>query len=313
MSIAAQPVETFRHQAAFYDGLDDMVEQVAPFLQCGVDSGQPVLVAELPDRVAALRDALGADADSVAFVDMEMLGRNPARIIGAWREFVTEHPEGTSLRGVGEPVWASRREVELEECRLHEALLNVAFDHGPAWDLLCPYDAAKLPAAVLEDAMRTHPVIGPDRAHDDHATYGGHPGARALFSRALSEPPPEAQQILFDEDDLGGLRGVVSRLGEHAGVPAVVVEDLVLATHEVAVNSVRHGGGAGVLRSWRALDSFVLEVGDDGVIEDMLVGREPVVDVSETGRGVWLANQLCDLVQVRSSALGTTVRIHTWL
>ncbi|MGZ4582410.1 MAG: ATP-binding protein, partial [Nocardioidaceae bacterium] len=210
-------------------------------------------------------------------------------------------------------VWASRREVELEECRLHEALLNVAFDHGPAWDLLCPYDAAKLPAAVLEDAMRTHPVIGPDRAHDDHATYGGHPGARALFSRALSEPPPEAQQILFDEDDLGGLRGVVSRLGEHAGVPAAVVEDLVLATHEVAVNSVRHGGGAGVLRSWRALDSFVLEVGDDGVIEDMLVGREPVVDVSETGRGVWLANQLCDLVQVRSSARGTTVRIHTWL
>jgi hypothetical protein len=26
-----------------------------------------------------------------------------------------------------------------------------------------------------------------------------------------------------------------------------------------------------------------------------------------------MANQLCDLVQVRSGADGTTIRIHTWL
>ena len=28
------------------------------------------------------------------------------------------------------------------------------------------------------------------------------------------------------------------------------------------------------------------------------------------GRGVWMANQLCDLVQVRSSDDGTVVRLH---
>ena len=28
------------------------------------------------------------------------------------------------------------------------------------------------------------------------------------------------------------------------------------------------------------------------------------------GRGVWLANQLCDLVQIRSGAAGTVVRLH---
>jgi hypothetical protein len=28
---------------------------------------------------------------------------------------------------------------------------------------------------------------------------------------------------------------------------------------------------------------------------------------------VWLVNQLCDLVQVRSSEDGTVVRLYTWL
>ena len=31
------------------------------------------------------------------------------------------------------------------------------------------------------------------------------------------------------------------------------------------------------------------------------------------GRGLWIANQLCDLVQVRSGAAGTTVRLHARL
>ncbi|HYJ77750.1 MAG TPA: sensor histidine kinase, partial [Actinomycetes bacterium] len=31
------------------------------------------------------------------------------------------------------------------------------------------------------------------------------------------------------------------------------------------------------------------------------------------GRGLWLANQLCNLVQIRSGAAGTTVRLHARL
>ena len=67
-----------------------------------------------------------------------------------------------------------------------------------------------------------------------------------------------------------------------------------------------------MLRAWAMPDSLVLEVTDNGVIDDPLVGREPALDVSESGRGIWMANHLCDLVQVRSSEAGTTVRLHTW-
>jgi hypothetical protein len=30
----------------------------------------------------------------------------------------------------------------------------------------------------------------------------------------------------------------------------------------------------------------------------------------ESGRGLWLVNQLCDLVQIRSGPSGTTIRVH---
>lgn len=49
---------------------------------------------------------------------------------------------------------------------------------------------------------------------------------------------------------------------------------------------------------------------DEGRIEDALVGRaRPKLD-APSGRGLWVANQLCDLVQLRSGADGTTVRLH---
>jgi hypothetical protein len=51
------------------------------------------------------------------------------------------------------------------------------------------------------------------------------------------------------------------------------------------------------------------EVRDSGFIAEPLVGRFRPSAAVEGGHGVWLANQLCDLVQVRSSRAGTTVRL----
>ena len=55
------------------------------------------------------------------------------------------------------------------------------------------------------------------------------------------------------------------------------------------------------------------EVSDSGVVTDPMTGRlAPDTDELD-GRGLWMVNQLCDLVQLRSSSAGTTVRVHTWL
>ena len=86
--------------------------------------------------------------------------------------------------------------------------------------------------------------------------------------------------------------------------------DLVLAAYELSTNSVQHGGGRGTLRVWRQADDVVCEVRDSGHISDPMLGRvRPPTDAAG-GRGLWLANQLCDLVQLRSFSSETVTRLH---
>jgi anti-sigma regulatory factor (Ser/Thr protein kinase) len=64
------------------------------------------------------------------------------------------------------------------------------------------------------------------------------------------------------------------------------------------------------MRIWEESSSLVCEVSDAGGIEDPLVGRgKPPADRG-SGLGLWLANQLCDLVQIRSFPTGSVVRLH---
>jgi anti-sigma regulatory factor (Ser/Thr protein kinase) len=105
------------------------------------------------------------------------------------------------------------------------------------------------------------------------------------------------------------IREFVSRHAARAGL-AEGIEDLVLSVHELAANTVRHGGGEGTLSIWRERDAVVCEVRDRGRIEEPLAGRiEPATDALG-GRGLWLANQLCELVQIRSFPDGGAVRVH---
>jgi len=54
----------------------------------------------------------------------------------------------------------------------------------------------------------------------------------------------------------------------------------------------------------------VCEVNDDGYLQDPLVGRRRPTPDAMGGRGLWLANQLCDLVQVRNGVEGCVVRVR---
>jgi anti-sigma regulatory factor (Ser/Thr protein kinase) len=102
-------------------------------------------------------------------------------------------------------------------------------------------------------------------------------------------------------------------LGAWAGeaqLSADRTQQLVLAVNELASNSLCHGGGRGTLQAWREDGVLTCEVTDDGRIEQPLAGRINPAPSQSDGRGLWLVNQLCDLVQIRSSAAGTSVRVH---
>src|SRR4051794_22821664 len=318
----------FEHEALFYRGEEGFLADLVPFVLEGLAREEAVLVAEPRSRLDPLRDALADDARAVSFLDMEEVGANPARILGLWAAALEEQTRvGRTLRGVGEPAWYGRREAELVESGLHEQLLNRAFDDGPAWRLLCPYDEERLPRAVCDTAVRTHPLLwtGAGRAINEDYRPDGDPvaavlpppqGPRPRAGRAAAAPPgPGGRVPRAPPRPRAGPapRRTVAQYARSCGLTGEQVEALTLAASELATNSIRHGGGAGTVAMWVEPGAAVVEFSDAGHVPDPLTGRRPPPPDTVSGRGLYLVNQLCDLVQLRSSPGGTTVRITTWL
>jgi anti-sigma regulatory factor (Ser/Thr protein kinase) len=296
----------FQHQALIYEGADEYLAGTVPFLRAGLEAGEPALVAVGQAQTELLAGELGADAKRVRFLPMEEVGRNPAKIIPLWRDFVDENGGG-SVRGIGEPVWAGRSPAALEECQRHESLLNVAFAPTSAWSLLCPYDAGSLPDDALEKVAISHRHLCREGRVEESAAFARDPDC---FKGELPRPAVTPEILSFGLNELSEVRRRVIAAAERAGMEPLAVADLVTATSELAANSVMHGGGDGTLRLWIEDGRLLAEVEDRGRIEEPLVGRLRPGVAEEGGRGLWLANQLCDLVQIRSDERRSVVRLH---
>jgi anti-sigma regulatory factor (Ser/Thr protein kinase) len=307
----AESEVTFRHAALFYAGERAFVDATAAFIRDGVAAGEPTLVVVSARKIGLLREALGATTDGVLFADMAQVGANPGALISAWDDFVAANAaEGLRVRGIGEPVWAGRTDAELVECRHHEALLNLAFADAPGFWLICPYDVEALGPDVLADARCTHPYVIEEGTEAASAVYGADRIAASMFDEPLLAPPPGAYEVAFDQDSLQAMRAFVGELAFDAGILGNRRDDLLLAVNELATNSVRHGGGEGVLRVWHEGHSLVCEVADSGHIEPPLTGRFRPRAGGLSGFGLWLVNQVCDLVQVRAGGDGNVVRMR---
>ena len=300
----------YRHEALFYRGDEEFLAGTVPLVRDTVAADAAVLVAVPRPRARALREALGRDGERVTFAEMEELGRNPGRIIGAWRDFVREHAGGhTPPLGIGEPIWPERTEAELVECQRHETLLNLAFTPKTPWTLLCPYDADRLSPEVLEGARRNHPHLvecGETRRSDAYSRTIPGP-------EPLPEPAADPVAMRFGRGELGLVREFLAERAATAGFERGRVADLVLAVDELATNSLRYARGEGLLRTWRDNGTLLVEVADEGHIADPLAGRDLPGPDEVGGRGLYLVNQLCDLVQLRSSPDGSVVRVHMHL
>lgn len=298
----------FVHPALFYRGRRQYVAATVPFVRDGLAAGEPVAVAAPPAQVAWLRDALGAPADRVRFLDMTVAGRNPGRIIpDVLRAFADATPAGR-VRIIGEPIWPGRTVAEYPACAQHEALINAAFD-GRAVSILCPYDAAGLPERALADARATHPLL-----LDEHGATvsGGYDpwGIVVRYNEPLPVPPGAATVPFVGEGQLSDARRFAVRHGATLGLSGVRLEDLAMVVAELTTNSVLHGAGSGTLALWAADGQVVCQVHDAGRLTDPLAGRHPAAPAQPGGRGLLLVNRLADLVRSHTGESGTVIRCY---
>jgi anti-sigma regulatory factor (Ser/Thr protein kinase) len=305
--VARLPVtETLRHVGFFYETADEYAATVAGFLREGLAAGEAGFVAVPPARLAVIRDALGRDAPDVEFADMTQMGHNPAWIMPQVRAFTDRHAR--RVRYVGEPIWASRTAAALREATRHEALINLAFTATDA-QILCPYDSAELDPAVIADAMRTHPLLLTGGRYVPSPSYAVPFEIPSTCSVPLPAPPSDAMSYTY-RTNLSEVRVLVHKHATEAGLTEARANDLVLAVSEVAANTLRHTRSYGTLDIWHDADEVVCEVHDEGLITDPLAGRRTPSPDAPGGHGLWLVHQVCDLVELRSDATGTSVRMH---
>lgn len=295
------------HWALLYEGRRQYADGVLRFVNGALGVGRPVFVAVPREHSELLREHLDGSAERVRFADMTTVGRNPSCIIPAIRAFVDEH-SGTRVSFVGEPIWPGRTAAEVAEATRHEALINAAFE-GAGAEVLCPYDLEGLSAGVIADVFRTHPEVLDDSGRPRPS--GRYEDPESVWKSVGYLPPAPAGglSLVVVQGDLPVLRQAARDLATHVRLPRSRGEDFVLAVTELATNSLRHGRGPAAVTLWSESDAALCQVEDRGLVTDPLVGRRMPLTEGTTGRGLWLVNHLCDLVQLHSSAAGTTVRI----
>ncbi|MFF2789114.1 anti-sigma factor RsbA family regulatory protein [Streptomyces sp. NPDC058049] len=310
----------FVHPALFYRGPADYVAAVGGFVRAALAADEPVLVAVPGPRLDALREDLGVTTTGVTWTDMTHLGRNPGRILAALQDFADRHA-GRPARIVGEPIWPGRSRAEVLEATRHEALINTAFA-GRQATILCPYDVLGLPAAVVSDARRTHPTLLEDGKALLSPDYTDAPTVCADCDDPLPEPDGGAPWLSYAHGQLSEVRAYADAFARGTALSAARRGDLVLAVAEAAANSLAHGGGSGAIRLWSTPGSgagagagagagVVAEIRDGGHLADPLAGRRrPALASADGGRGLWMIHQLCDLVEIRASDGGFTLRLH---
>lgn len=135
------------------------------------------------------------------------------------------------------------------------------------------------------------------------------PGLPPRCNRALPRPPAHAETLDY-RHDLRLVRRFVASRATCAGLAPPRITDLVLATSELAGNTLRHAGSAGTVQVWRTSEEIICQVTDTGQITDPLAWHRAPSGELLGGNGLWLVNQVCDLVQARTSQAGTTARLH---
>jgi anti-sigma regulatory factor (Ser/Thr protein kinase) len=282
-----------------------------PFVEQGLDSREPTLVALQERHIENLRAALGAISGELTLIPAEEWYVTSARTRDRFARWAVERvEEGGRVRLMGEPPWTLGHEARVRDWARHESVVNVAFASLPV-TFICPYDARVLPQEVLDHARETHPEIvsaagvSPSSSYEDPRDF-----CERLDSTVEVQSREPSLEMMFGLGDLQSVRRLVGSFAIDAGFAGPRTEEIVLAVNEIATNALLHGQPPATVRAWNADDEIILEVVDAGEgIPDALAGQLPPPAQGLGGRGLWLTRLLCDAVEI-CNAGGCTVTVH---
>ncbi|MGH8909957.1 MAG: anti-sigma factor RsbA family regulatory protein [Egibacteraceae bacterium] len=308
MTSCISAVKTARHQALLFASREQFLDGVVPFMREGVELGEAVLAVVQAARLPTVLEALGPAVDAVRLAESEVWHARPAVGFARLCDFVRDAAK-SGARVLIEPPFGERPE-QVAELGMLEVGTHLVLGAPPA-RVICAYDTRSWPPPVARLVRRTHPEIIEDGARCDSLAFT--PATTLLAEQRAGPPLPEpagpVAELRFPFE-ARQLRRFVHEQADAAGLSPDRVEDLVVAVQEVTLNALVYASFAEV-RWWRQDSRVVCEVGDHGVgMDGQLAGCLPPWHPASAGGGLWLARQLVDLLELRSGADGTVVRLH---
>jgi anti-sigma regulatory factor (Ser/Thr protein kinase) len=296
-----------RHSAFVYESREEYVSRAAGFLREGLEAGEGAVVGSTRPGLAALREALGADAARVTFLDVSAAYTRPARTFAAYHAVYADEFKKAPVVRVISDVQYGPEPAEWDQWTAYEALMNRAFAHLPTW-AMCTYNANGLPDPILDAVWRTHPEVAVDGGWTESHRFED-PADLLRRVTPAPEPLPPLRSIPFG-GSAESLREQLARELAAERVPQARTLDLLLAATELATNAVVHGGGVADVRVGRAGGRLVCEIIDRGSgFDDPVAGFLP--PQAGRGSGLWVARQLTWRIEFFRSPRGFTARI--WL
>lgn len=307
---------SFVHTAVSYRSTEELVGVLAPVVQGWLTQHDRIFVSLASDRVDALRSALGEDADRVRWSDTYHWAPHPARRLRAIQDLVEgEERHGSGqLRFVGEWAFTVGPPELVSEWERVDAVLNEALGDS-SLTMVCTYDVGSPAEGVVERVSCTHPFVGVDPVFPSEGYRGS---LEYLTPPAALSPLPSSATRETGRPTPADVRSLVRRvLGATGGVgpvvPPVVVDDLAVVATEVVTNAWQVGAQSIDVACWRTDDEAGVQVDDDGPgLEDAFAGYRRPEPALVGGRGLWIARQLADLVEIAANGTGTSVRARTF-
>jgi hypothetical protein len=174
------------HVCAIYGSDDELADIVAEFLAEGLRKSERCWYLPASDDPAAVRAGLKArEIDTTRAEDrgaLNVLSSNAAYSVrgdfdpeetlvvfsNAIEQALTDGFNG--FRAAANMSWALDLEEGPERLITYEALLRSLFSSAPATGL-CLYDRTRMPLAVIDGALCTHPVVGLRGSYAPNAFY----------------------------------------------------------------------------------------------------------------------------------------------
>jgi CheY-like chemotaxis protein len=150
-----------RHEALVYSTPDELAVATLPFIREGLARDEQLLVVMRERGRAVVEQALGGDAARIELADAIAWYQSPEHAFEQYTRYVDDGLArgAPRVRVVAEVIWPEGLPAaDVAGWKRYEAGISAGMAAVPV-SFICTYDTEELPAGIVADAERTHPVL----------------------------------------------------------------------------------------------------------------------------------------------------------